>query len=104
LVNRGFVKETTLGILSEGRPQWVIGEFGVVKASCISVPMSIKLTPDEIAFRVNHSESKGFLISSNTIDEHDTVNICYTSGTTGNPKGIMLTHLNYKNSLRMMDS
>lgn len=29
------------------------------------------------------------------IDENDTINICYTSGTTGNPKGIMLTHLNY---------
>jgi len=29
------------------------------------------------------------------IQEDDTVSICYTSGTTGNPKGIMLTHLNY---------
>ena len=29
------------------------------------------------------------------IEEGDTVTICYTSGTTGNPKGIMLTHLNY---------
>ncbi len=29
------------------------------------------------------------------ISEDDVVNICYTSGTTGDPKGIMLTHKNY---------
>lgn len=31
----------------------------------------------------------------NEIGEQDIVTISYTSGTTGNPKGIMLTHLNY---------
>jgi long-chain acyl-CoA synthetase len=164
LIGHGCVKTCTFGILAEGRPEWIIGELGVIKAQGISVPLSIKLTPEEIAFRLNHSEAKGIFSSSNTlenvckalalvdhpvvlhyldsmderlqkvvaernwqeqkdyvvwdamledgkailekspllvkdvearVDENDTVNICYTSGTTGNPKGIMLTHLNY---------
>ncbi len=160
----GIEKKSSVSILSEGRPEWVTGEFGILKAALISVPLSIKLSYEEIAFRIDHSESRAFLVSGNTaakvteawkymkqrpvmiyldkddenlkkaseqlglkrgetlflwedlldlgnkalnqspamisdleptIDEHDTVNICYTSGTTGSPKGIMLTHLNY---------
>lgn len=30
-----------------------------------------------------------------SVAEHDIANICYTSGTTADPKGIMLTHRNY---------
>jgi long-chain acyl-CoA synthetase len=164
LTANGCIQGCAFGILAEGRAEWVIGELGVLKSRGVSVPLSIKLTPDEIAFRLTHSEAKGIFASSNTlenvckalavmekkplllyldehderlkkaveaygwkagddyivwdviqssgkeilersplfvkdvenlIDENDTVNICYTSGTTGNPKGIMLTHLNY---------
>lgn len=31
----------------------------------------------------------------NSLDENDYANICYTSGTTADPKGIILTHRNY---------
>jgi len=164
LLSVGFKAEQSVGILSEGKSSWVTCELGIIKARGISVPLSIKLTPEEIAFRINHSESYAIAVSSNTlantvkalpyfdhkvllvyldemderlkklveesewkegedyvtwggmlasgeealkkdpdlirkteekISEHDTINICYTSGTTGNPKGIMLTHLNY---------
>lgn len=42
-------------------------------------------------------DSMGAVLDSRiaSVEEDDTVTICYTSGTTGNPKGIMLTHLNY---------
>jgi len=164
LLDHGFKAEQTVGILSEGKSSWVICEHGAIKAKMISVPLSIKLTPEEIAFRINHSEAVALTVSSNTlgnavkalpffnhhvmfiyldeqddrlesqirqagwkqdvdyvpyqtilsdgqallekqpklvrdveatISEQDTINICYTSGTTGNPKGIMLTHVNY---------
>ena len=164
LIKRGFKKGDNISILSEGRPSWVIGEFGILKAGCTSVPLSTKLLEEEIVFRLEHSESKAFLVSENNfqkaaialkninpkpalivisprtshleemmkqseqtdsillyddlitegeqlleqreyqekladieknISEDDTVTISYTSGTTGNPKGIMLTHRNY---------
>jgi long-chain acyl-CoA synthetase len=165
LAQNKVASQSAFGLLAEGRPEWIIAEMGVIKHRSISVPLSIKLTPEEIAFRLTHSEAVGIIASSNTLDnicksfgfmegplpvvyyldeidarlekyieqykwkegkdfyswsalielgkksleknptivediektigEDDTINICYTSGTTGNPKGIMLTHLNY---------
>jgi len=165
LVQLGFSKGDNIAIISEGRPSWVTGEFGILKAGCASVPLSTKLMEEEIIFRLDHSESKALLVSENnfqkaaeaikgasskpvlilisprtqrleefaasyslgkskplfyddlvaeggkliaesgygeklaaiekTITTDDTVTISYTSGTTGNPKGIMLTHRNY---------
>ncbi|MBN2669334.1 MAG: AMP-binding protein [Bacteroidales bacterium] len=160
----GIGYEDKISILSEAKNDWIISEFACLYAGAISVPLSIKLMPEEIPFRVNHSDSKLFVISENTfekvvsqwdkyeyanlklvvldrpsvkieqfcqkykfdvsrikyvddlyqigessidkneeylrtieenIKEDDVVTISYTSGTTGNPKGIMLTHLNY---------
>jgi long-chain acyl-CoA synthetase len=165
MLNLGLQKNDKIAVLAEGRMDWVMTEYGILKAGCISVPLSIKLLPEEVLFRLNHSESKLIILSKNTIEkiipvwnnltiknfkiiyleqdtesiqniladspinyqtdiilikdilskgkiafdknkstvetsisqieEEDVVNICYTSGTTGNPKGIMLTHLNY---------
>lgn len=164
LISLGFKDRDNIAILSEGRPQWVICEYGVLKADCVSVPLSTKLTEGEIIFRLDHSESKALLVSENNYQKavdalketsvapkvivisprtpaladimaknplpggaqplfyddlmddaerafgaheariaeieknlgaDDVVTISYTSGTSGNPKGIMLTHRNY---------
>lgn len=160
----GLEYEDKVAILSEAKADWIISEFATLYNGAISVPLSIKLLPEEVPFRVNHSDSKLFIISENTLEkvisqwklyeyselkliildrasekiskicedadfdenellfiddlyklgrermdqnlpiikeieekiqEDDVVTISYTSGTTGNPKGIMLTHLNY---------
>lgn len=154
LIKLGIKRGDRLSLVSEGRNSWVIGELGILYASAINVPLSVKLNPDEIKFRINHSESRMILVSSiqaqklkeiigecstlekiihfDTQEEYsaneihfnevrkigrewleikdnmtkfeelsrsltpaDFANICYTSGTTADPKGIILTHGNY---------
>jgi long-chain acyl-CoA synthetase len=164
LLKFGIKKEDKLTIVSEGSPMWVTAEHGILFAGAISVPLSVKLLPEELPYRFNHAEAKAIFTSKNhltkiiqidslienremyiiyfdkdidyffkelekagipkerglsywklldeghdllknaptlldpiikLIKEDDVVNISYTSGTTGNPKGIMLTHVNY---------
>lgn len=154
LINLGIKQGDRVSLISEGRNNWVIGEMGVLYAGAVNVPLSVKLNPEEVKFRINHSESKIVLTSSiqaqklkevikdcptvekiihfDTQEEYrtnevhfnevrkigrewlenpenlskftqlyksvkpsDFANICYTSGTTADPKGIILTHGNY---------
>jgi long-chain acyl-CoA synthetase len=62
-----------------------------------------RLDTDEIYFTEVLAEGEKFLASSRdrfeerwkSLNENDYANICYTSGTTADPKGIILTHRNY---------
>jgi len=154
LINLGIKKGDRISLISEGRNSWVIGELGVLYTGAVNVPLSVKLNPEEIKFRLNHSESRMVMTSSiqyqklkeiisdcpniekiihfdareeyppneihfnevkkigrewlekpgnyeefekiyKSVTPNDFANICYTSGTTADPKGIILTHGNY---------
>jgi long-chain acyl-CoA synthetase len=65
------------------------------------------LRPDEIFIEevINQGDAwlkenrSAFKTRRNAIRENDCANICYTSGTTADPKGIMLTHRNYTSNV-----
>ena len=59
-------RESKIILIAEGRPEWVEAEDGIMKAGCISVPLSVKLTIPEIVFRIQHSDAEAVIFSSNT--------------------------------------
>ncbi len=153
-----------VALLSEGRNDWVVSELAILFNGAINVPLSVKLSPVELQFRLFHSDASVLIISrgqlpkiaeirenlpemkqvilldskeqyaeyeisknqvvkmgrklldnrrgdfvrrKDAVRPDDAANISYTSGTTADPKGIILTHRNYtanvEQALTLMD-
>ncbi len=149
----GLQKGDRIGLISEGRTEWVISELGILYAGGVNVPLSVKIDePSELKFRLSHAGCRMVIVSESQwakvarirdelpdlekvilldggegltkreisfnrlleageaflagrqeefertwqgIRGRDPANICYTSGTVADPKGIVLTHRNY---------
>ncbi len=148
----GVEKGDKVGLLSENRPEWAIGDFGILCAGAITVPIYATLPADHILNLLADSDTN-FLIVSNelqlkkalqirtsleklqriividmaaplpdgiltfkeimalgekkqkedpdlfrrriaTVKPSDVASLIYTSGTAGDPKGVLLTHSN----------
>lgn len=78
----------------------------------IVLDAEVKLEEDEqpigellqIGKRYLKFHKKEFDERRSSISEHDPANICYTSGTTADPKGIILTHRNYTANVEQASS
>jgi long-chain acyl-CoA synthetase len=63
LMALGFGPGDRIALLSEGRNDWVVSELGILYNGAINVPLSVKLTPVELQFRLFHSGAKAIIIS-----------------------------------------
>ena len=66
LIGLGVEKGDRLGLISEGRNDWVIAELGILFAGAINVPLSVKLEErSDLKFRLAHSGCRMVVVSGN---------------------------------------
>ena len=112
LAAQGVKRGDRVALLLGNRVEFATALLGILHLGAIAVPIGMRLKKPEIEYIVADCGAKVLLDESKLagidaageppvadVEEEETAIILYTSGTTGRPKGAMLTHFNIVHSL-----
>ena len=122
LLEAGLARGDRVATLTGTSPEHVVVFFACAKAGLVLLPLNWRLTPAELAYQLADAEpailltseehgataaglhervagledlvAQGNYLSSAAVADDDALLLVYTSGTTGRPKGALLTHAN----------
>jgi len=102
----GIARSDRVAIRYGNGVSWCLAFFGIQLAGATAVPVNTRFSDSEVEYVVSDSGSRfvflpndplpdGPPVAVENLDEKEISAIFYTSGTTGFPKGAMMTHENF---------